>query len=708
MFYLALHSMTGHAQQAENFVSTVHCSFPAGLIREDLKGIDSEEIQMSSDKGEGRRGDRYSFSGNVRIVKKNQYIEADEATYNQSSRKLSATGNIHLQTNRLVIKGDKAEIDFSDDSGRITDSRYFFLDQGFRGMAQSFQYDDQRVVLSKATYSTCNQDSNQWQLKTGTLELDQGKNQGTATHVRLHVASVPVFYFPYLSFPLSGRKSGFLPPHLRTSNNNGADISVPYYLNLAPNLDATVVPRVIEKRGPQIAAEMRYLTQNHNGEFRAEYLANDKVKNESRSYYSLNENTQLGRHTQLKATFAEVSDVDYFRDLGTSLGTTSQIQLDRSIAINRAQENWSLSALVQDYQVLTPGAIEPYRRVPQIVASSLHTFYGMHFLLRGEVTRFDHDSLAGGDRGWLEPELTWLWQKPYAWFKPSLSLRSSFYQLENGNTTGSSTPGVMLDQGLAFDRPGKHWLATLEPRLHYLYIPTVDQYQLPLFDTGLTDPGIQQLFRKQRYSGADRMGDNNRLTLALTHRLIRGQTGQERLRATLAYAKHLSNQDIKLSNEDTYVAGDDLAAAQIDVALGAWSRLSGRVFHDQRYDRPDKGAIEWSREKGDDAVSLSYRYRRNSSEQIGIAGFLGLRHQWRLAGNWAYDLNTKQSPETALGIEYNGCCWKVRFLTRRYGLGTTGETDTSFGVQVEFKGLSTVGQRLDKEFSREILGYTPF
>ncbi|MDH5378098.1 MAG: LPS assembly protein LptD [Gammaproteobacteria bacterium] len=689
-----------------------HCLFPQGLLRHDIPKAKGDELVMLADKSEGKQGGKFQFKGNVKLVRKEQYIEADKAEYEAANQELTAQGHIHLQTQQLVIKGEEAKLNFVKDQGKIRGSQYYFLNQGFRGTAEEFRYSRELVELTGATYTTCDDGASQWQLKAGTLRLNEKENEGTATNVSLQVASLPVFYFPYISFPLKGRKSGFLPPSFGTSRTNGVDVKLPYYLNIAPNMDTTLIPRYIEKRGAQLGAETRYLAHTHRGDVSAEYLPDDDLSKGDRHFYQYKQFAEFTPYTSMEGRYAATSDVDYFRDLGTSLNTASQTNLERKLLVSTHGRHWSASGLVQSYQLVIPNASSadhPYRQEPQLGARYQDNIGAFYYGLSGQYTRFVHPSRLSGQRVLLQPQIEYRAQKAFGFSKSSLLMHSLRYETEDHTRTfasGTHIPSFLWDNGLNFDRYENDKLFTLEPRLTYLHTPYVEQAHLPLFDSGLLDPNIFQLFQRQRYSGADRFADDNRITLALTSRMIDTKQGDERSRITLAHSLHLSDQRVQLPAEARFSRGDYLSALSGQLKSGRWTRLLANAFYDSRYyGSAEKLAFELHHDRSIYAFNMAYRVRRDGLEQISLAGYLSVSEAWKVTAGGSYALDREQSPESVAGIEYNGCCLRVRFLAREYRLDENAEPNTSFLVQLEFKGLSTVGQRIDDRFFKDIQGY---
>ena len=93
---------------------------------------------------------------------------------------------------------------------------------------------------------------------------------------------------PYISFPLENRrKSGLLAPYYSQNSRRGLEVGIPYYWNIAPEVDATLTPVYMVKRGEQLKNQTRYLQSSYAGELKLEYLPNDEEFGHSRRGVSL-------------------------------------------------------------------------------------------------------------------------------------------------------------------------------------------------------------------------------------------------------------------------------------------------------------------------------------------------------------------------------------------------------------------------------------
>jgi LPS-assembly protein len=375
--------------------------------------------------------------------------------------------------------------------------------------------------MDEVTYTTCPGDEPDWLLKIDELRVYNEKGIGEAERVSLRFMDVPLFYWPYLSFPISdARKSGFLVPEFGQYERSGLEIKIPYYFNLAPNYDYTVAPTWLSKRGLQLANDFRYLGRQGGGEVEFDYLHQDDRRPEDgqRSYFRLDHVTRRDNGWRFAADIEDVSDTDYFQDLGSGVAITSQTHLERAVQAEHTGSVWRVLARAQNFRTLDlsiPEDQRPYARLPQLLATAFwrEGVLGLDWRLRSEVANFSRNVGEEGIRVHLEPSASWPVEGPGYFFVPSASMRFVNYQLTNrdpdlDDSPDMAVPTLSLDSGLVFERDvaGNDFVQTLEPRLLYAWIPVRDQDELPVFDTGVPDFNFVQLFRANRFIGADRIG----------------------------------------------------------------------------------------------------------------------------------------------------------------------------------------------------------
>ena len=660
----------------------------------------------------------YRLEGDVVVTRADQRIAADSMQYQQAGERVEAQGNVRYQDRTLMLSADKAVSEIGKDHSTLDNVRYQLLSARGNGTAAKAELlDPERSRLQRVTFTTCDPGDTDWELAASEIELDRSTGVGKAHDMRLRFKGTTLFAFPYASFPIDDRrKSGWLYPRLGASNNGGFDLLVPYYLNLAPNYDATLIPRILTDRGLMLGGEFRYLTARHRGELGFSYLPSDDEADRDRHSYYVDHWGQLSRNFYVVADINKVSDDRYFEDFGDSLSSSATSLLPSSAYLHGRGEWWSLAFGGDDIEVTDPRIAqsdEPYRRLPRLTAEidkPLLDWFSVG--LHSEFVDFDKDDAITGTRTDLHPWIAF----PFvgaAWFvRPELGVRYTDYELDGApdDSPSRSTTIANLDAGLFFERPahfrGRALRQTLEPRLYYLYVPFEDQDDLPLFDTQELTFGFAQLFRTNRYSGADRQMDANQLTLALSSRLIDDASGEELLRASIGQIRYFDDQDVQLPGVPPSDFDESAYVAEVDFQLDPRWRLTLSQQYDPEESETDLSAIRAQYRFGDRGVAnLAYRYRRDFLEQVDASTAFPVSDRVRLIGRLNYSLNDEDVLEAFAGIEYESCCWALRVLGRHYVRNIEGESNNALYVELELKGLGAIGRKSEDFLRRAILGY---
>ncbi|MFO1515423.1 MAG: LPS assembly protein LptD [Lysobacterales bacterium] len=690
---------------------------------------------MQADRFDSSDSKKYVLTGHARLQRVDQLLQGDRLSYDSDSTAYTAEGHVRYQDRGLLLAADKAQGTTTPNASTLDQVRYQVLSSRGNGTAHRARLlDADHAALDRVSYSTCDIDDRRWELRARDMSLDQDQGVGRAHDVTMRWGDVPFLWLPYARFPIDDRRqSGFLYPSLGSSNNGGFDMTLPYYLNLAPNFDATLYPRLIWDRGLMLGGEFRYLTDTQRGKVEFTSLPHDRAANRERGYFHFENYGVLSSHWGVSVNLNDVSDDRYFEDFGNTLTTVATSLLPSSAYLNGRGSWWSASIGGDRYQITDPSLSdlsEPYQRLPRATFEGEHDLAGpLRVGLDGEFVAF-HKSCTreggsrvcptNGQRLDLYPYLA-LPLEGASWFlRPELGVRSTRYDLDPGNDAiaGSlsdtspqrTVPIASVDAGLVFERDarlfGEDMLQTLEPRLYYLRVPYRDQSDLPVFDTQPISFDFGQLFRTNRYTGADRQTDANNLTLALTSRLLESDSGVERVAASLGQIRYFDDQRVQLPGQPpTDYAGSDYVG-QLDLRLSERWRLSLAEQWDPNRDRSDLGTFSLQHRFGREGVlNLSYRYRRDFLEQADIAALVPLNERWRLVGRWNYSLRDDKTLEGFFGVEHDDCCTAWRILARHYVHNVAGDSTNALYFELEFKGIGALGQKTDDFLRRAILGY---
>jgi len=698
-------------------------SSPAGQPDEATDSqTDSEgDIQLQMDSFEATRDGEWDLKGNVGIKQGDREIRTTDATYDPQKQTFSTSNGVTYSDPTMKVQGAGADFD---PSGSVTfEGADFELPaQPARGSAARIEASkDGELNLDDVRYTTCPLGNDDWILRASDIDISQRAGMGTGRNVRLDFKGVPILYTPFISFPVSDqRKTGFLFPTFGTSSRSGTEIGVPWYWNIAPEYDATFLPMWYSKRGARIDSEFRYLSPVGRGVLTADYLPDDQEFGDSRLLAHFIDQSDFSEHLRLDIDAADVSDNRWFEDFGLGPEGTSVSYLNRAANLVYLDDTWFASLLTQDFQVIDTTIADsdrPYTLLPQLAvhAHRPDRMFGLTLNFDGEMSNFQRNDGVTGMRFDVAPEIRMPLRSAGFYVEPAASWRYTSYDLDDtapgaDTTPHRSAPVFSVDGGVGFEKnwgPDGQRLQTFEPRFMYLYVPYRNQDALPVFDTGIPDLNPVQLFRTNRFIGADRLSNANQVSVGITSRLLDSSTGQQFISGTIGQATYFDAPRVALPGEPLEDTESSDIVAELELtAFENWN-VGMSVQWDPDDTRSEKGDINLQYQPAfDRVVNLGYRFRRENIEQVDGSVAWPIGDHWGAYARMVYSLDDSSTLDQFAGLEYRSCCWRLRFVGRRYVSNRDGDVDTSFLVQLELNGLSSVGVGADAFLERSIRGYS--
>jgi len=690
------------------------------------------DVHIQSDYAEILNENDAQFSGDVQVKRADQSITADQVIYNSSKDAASASGDVFYQENGFALYSEQAELQLASDTGQFKNNQFILEGNHARGTSRATNIIDRDITqLTGISYTTCAPSVNDWELQARTLELNKNTGRGTGRDVWVEVFDIPLLYTPYISFPIDDRRqSGVLAPTFGSSDTTGVDLAIPYYWNIAENYDATITPRLMSDRGLMLGGEFRYLSRHSEGQVAAEILS-DTVTDDLRGQFSIQNQSSISPRLSADIDLNYISDDEYFEDFGATLSSSSDRYLKSHASLNYRADSWNLLTKIDNYDSIDESIssiTRPHRRLPQVLFNLRQTdaFDIAKIDMRNEFVYFQHSADVDAKRVDLHPGISVPFSTPGSFITPRLSVRHTDYRLTDQalgvNSHQSRTlPILSVDSGLFFERDlnfAGGLIQTLEPRAYYLYVPHEDQNDIPLFDTSEYDFSFNQLFRENRFSGADRVADANQLTLAVTSRLIESDTGSERLRASLGTIVYFDDLDVGLHTTSTPVTTNtsDIVTELSAKITSTWSARSA-LQYDPHASRTEKATLGLHYRDGANRLfNATYRSRyegttdsngnSNDIEQTDLSFKWPISKQWSTVGRWNYSEEHNLSLDTFLGLEKDTCCWRARVIARRY-VNDALDEEPKEGIffQFELKGLTSFGEKLGSFLEEGILGY---
>ncbi|MBY5981630.1 LPS assembly protein LptD [Ferrimonas balearica] len=686
-------------------------------------------IKVNADRSEAVAGDSARFEGNVKLRQGMRQISAQSAEVSQLEGSFSAQGGLVYQDPAVAISADSLNADMDDYNAELNRAQYWLRGQQVHGKAEQLKIEgENNLLLSSATFTTCPQDDPDWLLEAKEINIDANEEWGEIWHAKVKLFDVPVFYVPYMTVPVSSkRKSGFLFPEFSTSTKNGVDVAVPYYWNIAPNLDATLTTQYMSSRGLFLRGEGRYLQPYGAGQVNLEYISGDRLLDDSPDRYLIHfeHAGKLENNWRLYGNFTTVSDDNYFNDFDSDVSASTDNQITREGEASYFTDKWDFAVRVQDIEVLGDSS-KPFQVMPSLSFDYRNpNLWGpLDFTFGTELTHFAHkesDHLTA-TRWHMEPTLTLPYQTPAGSLTTEVKLMQTFYEQRDPSDqledfVSRTLPQFRLHGQVNFERNSRFgdgsYTQTLEPQFQYLYVPKVDQSDIGLYDTALLQEDYYGLFRDRRFSGLDRIADANQLTLGVSSRFFDGNHA-ERAQVSVGQILYFDDSEVGLGDDQSQIRSSNSAlAAELELQASRRWFLSGSLqFDTQSGDTNKSEVLVDYRANADKLIQLSHRYVPNLGtdtegnpidiNQAGIRTTWPLSDELYFVGNYYYDLNLSRSVESYAGLQYESCCWAIRLAYYRH-LNTNYEDgdfstisprdDFDSGVTLKFvlKGLGSSG-----------------
>lgn len=687
-------------------------------IKDNYVHVDADYAKMTPQK--------VTLKGDVIAKRGQEVLYADEVQYNRIEEFVASSKTATYGRPDFALRSQTTDYSFKEGAGQFQDAEYYLSKYKAVGTAKTLTVDRKADTekLTEATYTTCPRLKSDWFIKAKKIELDHNTDMGKAWNTTFHIGKVPVMYLPYFTFPLTNkRKTGFLMPSVDTSEGRGFELTVPFYINIAPNHDATITPRIMSKRGVMIGTEYRYLMPEISGIIAGTYLSKDRKTKKTRWSFKTAHTYQPNDKLVITGLYQRVSDKYYIEDFVDTLDLTSDSFLPSYLKAGyRLTPNYRVSAEVKEYQVAKGKYTKnnkPYALLPQIKGQGTWSLgKGFSFSSDTELTTFEKETAVSGTRINQELALSYLFQNAYSFIKPKATYRYTTYSLERQNTgvpknLSRAIPTFSLDSGLTFERQGtwfgKNATQILEPRLFYLYTPYKDQSQIPNFDSGLAGLSYSSLFLENRFNGKDRVGDAHQLTTAVSTTFTDNDTGQELAKLSVGQIQYFRDRRVSLNNRISEEPRSNVVA-EGRAKIGKHFKIRGLLHRDIDNDNTEKSLVGLSYHPDTDkAISVSHLYDRDSYKQVDIAGVWRWHDNWRSFWRWNYSVKYDKAIDIIAGIEYADCCWGVRVMARRQRDDLTTEEDPEDSIYVEFvlNGLGSLGNDTSRMLKSVIPYYRP-
>ena len=714
-------------------------------------------VTITADNAKGNYPDDAVFTGNVDIAQGNSRLQADEVQLHQKQaegqpepvRTVDALGNVHYDDNQVILKGPKGWSNLNTKDTNIWEGDYQMVGRQGRGKADLMKQrgENRYTILENGSFTSCLPGSNTWSVVGSEVIHDREEQVAEIWNARFKLGPVPVFYSPYLQLPVGDkRRSGFLIPNAKYSTNNYFEFYLPYYWNIAPNMDATITPHYIHRRGGIMwENEFRYLTQAGAGLMEFDYLNSDKVyedehpkdDNSRRWLFYWQHAGVMDQVWRFNVDYTKVSDSSYFNDFDNKYGSSTDGYATQKFSVGYAVQNFDATVSTKQFQVFDDQNNSSYSAQPQLDVNYYQNDVGpFDTRIYGQAVHFvnSNDNMPEATRVHLEPTINLPLSNNWGSINTEAKLLATHYQQTNldwynnnpsnvnklDDSANRVMPQFKVDGKMIFERdmnmlaPG--YTQTLEPRAQYLYVPYRDQSHIYNYDSSLLQSDYSGLFRDRTYGGLDRIASANQVTTGVTSRVY-DDAAVERFNISVGQIYYFTesrtgDDNIKWENDDK--TGSLVWAGDTYWRISdRWGLRSG-IQYDTRLDSvaTSSSSIEYRRDENR-MLQLNYRYAspeyiqaavpsrdvtkpqyENGISQVGAVASFPIADRWSIVGAYYFDTNVNKEADSMLGLQYNSCCYAIRFGYERKLNGWDDKQqhaiyDNTIGFNIELRGLSS-------------------
>ena len=750
MIGAALYSQQGLAADLASQCMLGVPSYDRPLVQGDTNSL---PVTITADHAKGNYPDNATFTGNVDINQGNSRLQADEVQLHQKQpegaaapvRTVDALGNVHYDDNQVILKGPKAWSNLNTKDTNVWEGDYQMVGRQGRGNADLMKQrgENRYTILENGTFTSCLPGSNTWSVVGSEVIHDREEQVAEIWNARFKLGPVPVFYSPYLQLPVGDkRRSGFLIPNAKYSTKNYFEFYLPYYWNIAPNMDATITPHYIHKRGNIMwENEFRYLTKAGTGLMELDYLPSDKVFNDEhptegdrhRWLYYWQHAGVMDQVWRFNVDYTKVSDPYYFNDFDSKYGSSTDGYATQKFSVGYANQNFNATVSTKKFQVFSSQTASTYGAEPQLDVNWTQNDVGpFDTRVYAQAVHFvnTNSDMPEATRVHLEPTINLPLSNDWASLNTEAKMMATHYQQKNldwynnryntdlEESVNRVLPQFKMDGKLIFERDmnlANGYTQTLEPRMQYLYVPYRDQSKIQNYDSSFLQSDYSGLFRDRTYGGLDRIASANQVTTGVTTRVY-DDAAVERFNVSVGQIYYFT--EARTGDDDINWEKDNKTGALVWAGDTYWRMtdrwgLRGGLQYDTRLDNvaTSSASVEYRRDE-DRMVQLTYRYAspeyiqatlpnyanveqyKDGISQVGGAASWPIADRWSIVGAYYFDTNTSKPADQMVGLQYNSCCYALRVGYERKLNGWNTDNNQSkydnvIGFNVELRGLSS-------------------
>jgi len=686
------------------------CYFKKSLIF-DNSSIAKDEYLIESDRSIIEKKNNFNLLGNVKIKSSNLSLNADKVLLNSDKKNFYGDGNVQFHNNYLFFNAKNANIQDSQLEAEKVD--FVFTDTSTNGKAGYIKANEDLKFVKNAVLTTCDPKNRDWFIQADSITLDSKKNKGNAKNAFVKFFGVPILFHPNLDWTLSGRGSGFLAPSFssfndQTSGSSEFQISIPYYFNLAKDSDLLLTLNHISNRGANLSSKYRQLLYQNSiyksGRLQLEndLIHKDKVTGKTRWKSKNNLDFIINDYTDLSIQNYRVSDANYFNDISNEESEDSLLSfVDLKIIKNYL--NFSITA--ENIQNLN-NSLNHYYSFPEIYLKHKNSL--KHDVLNETSLSFNafknsNLNLIHGNRTHLETSFEKSLASNYLNILPKLTLMNTKYNLSNGNKLNRSLYKLKVDASADFERDvfflNKGISQSLTPQLTYNFTPKKNQSLIPNFDTEEIYGNYNNLFDSSKYTGIDKINNDNSISYGISSSFFDSLDGKEILSLNIGQKYYFDavSTDINGNLSNINNSSNIFSSAEINFDQNL---LSTSIEFDPNTNETITSTIRFKKLVSPKKF-IGIDFSNDTNETLSLYGVYPVTKKLHLFGSLSRNLNTNNNNKELFGFGYETCCWEIRLAK----FDSNIDNSDSINFELVLKDLASSSDNLKKNIDETIPGY---
>ncbi|MBI1385538.1 MAG: LPS assembly protein LptD [Rhizobiales bacterium] len=690
------------------------------------------------------QSERVVARGNVEIYFNNYTLLADQVAYNQGANTLEAVGNVRIkEPNGAIVNADRITLtdDFRD--GFIGSLRIVTKEDARIAAALATRQDGETTIFERGVFTPCKPCKDDperaplWRLKAAKIIHKQAEGNIYYEDAALEFFGVPVVWLPYFyhADPSVKRRSGFLIPKVGSSSELGFYTEVPYFWELAPNMDVTLSPRYMTNQGTLWKGEFRHRLSNGAYSVNVAGIYQDDGTLTSSGDLKLAENDWRGSlHTEGRFSLGSYWNAGWDLMLESDDTFRRFFKLDNVLRTDRISKAYiegmndrnyfgahlyHFGGLLADDNSNSESRVHPLVDYNYVFADPV---LGGELSFDGNITSLSREGDTDSSR--VLAQVKWrrqLIDEIGQVFTPFAQLRGDIYKVSSYDDVSTIDPnendlvargfGIAgLEYSYPFVAHTERASHIVEPVAQIIARPNdIDQQGVPNEDARSFVFDDTLLFDTDKFSGYDRIETGVRANVGVRYTMQMEGRG---------YARAVFGQSYHLSGDNPFDPRSGLETDTSDYIAGLYIEPAAnfRLLAQARFDESDfdlrRQDIGAYMNYGPAALTLNYALSRGtpieqiSAEELATLtagqiraitedqqelianGTLRVAEFWSVLGGLRYDIEEELALTTSAGLKYSDECFTlaVTYSERNYR-DRDIEPDQTVSIRFELKHL---------------------